>query len=70
MSYTYLLDLYDALDNRIRDISIELQETPTSPERCSYQQGRLDTLAAFKMFLRENYHQKLPRRIQRFIDAS
>ncbi len=69
MSYTYLLDLYDALDNRIGDITIEMQETSASRERF-YHQGRLDCLAAFKTFLRENYHQKLPRRIQRLIDVS
>jgi len=68
MSYTYLLELYQALDERIRDLTVEQQQTSLSPEQRAYLQGRLDCLAAFASFLKNNYHNKLPRRIQKIID--
>ena len=68
MSYTYLLDLYSALDHRIERISGEQGEVSASREQHSCLQGRLDCLAEFRAFLKENYHQKLPRRIQQKTD--
>lgn len=70
MSYTYLLDLYAALDKRLGDISSEQRETTDSEVQRSYLQGRIDCLAAFRSFLQENYHKKLPRRIQHMVDGS
>ena len=65
MSYTYLLDLYNVLGDRIDLITAEQEEASTPPKQHSYQQGRIDCLIEFKSFLKKNYHQKLPRRIQK-----
>jgi len=67
MSYKYLLDLYSVLDHRRERITREQGETSASPEQHSHLQGRIDCLAEFKSFLEENYHQKLPRRIQKMM---
>lgn len=70
MSYTYLLDLYTALDERISCLERQRQAPSASPEQTAYHQGRVDSLLAFKSYLQDNYHQKLPRRIQKMIDLS
>ena len=65
MSYSYLLDLYQILDERITQIDSEKSSDSTHPDEPEYHQGRHDCLVDFKKYLEETYHQKLPRRIQR-----
>jgi len=64
MSYSYLLDLYKVLDERINRIDSEKSPDITHPNEREYLQGRRDCLVDFKKYLEENYHHKLPRRIQ------
>ena len=68
MSYRYLLDLYEVLDERTRTI----QETgdPDMDAAASYREGRLDCLHSFKSFLQQNYHSQLPRRIRTRFDTN
>jgi hypothetical protein len=65
MSYSYLIDLYHVLDERINQIDSEKSPDNTQADESEYQQGRRDCLVDFKKYLEENYHHKLPRRIQR-----
>ena len=65
MSYTYLLDLYKALNTRIADIDGVIQDGPAlSDERRQHLAGRRDCLESLYRFLEDHYDQKLPRRLQ------
>jgi len=64
MSYSYLLDLYRILDERINQVKGEIPQDHSSIDEQTFRQGRLDCLMEFKRHLEANYHQKLPRRIQ------
>jgi len=63
MSYNYLLNLYKALDQRIADISHDL-EKDSQDNNEKFHQGRLDCLKEFNAYLQQNYDRKLPRRLQ------
>jgi len=65
MSYTYLLDLYKAVDEKIDQIRSEQQATPPGSEHHHYLRGQYHCLSRFRTFLQENFHAKLPRRIQK-----
>ncbi len=65
MSYSYLLDLYRILDERLARMNDELSPDDSFSDKQVYLQGRFDCLTEFKSYLEENYHQKLPRRIQK-----
>jgi hypothetical protein len=65
MSYSYLIDLYHVLDERINQLDNENSPDHTRADESEYQQGRRDCLVDFKKYLEKNYHHKLPRRIQR-----
>jgi hypothetical protein len=61
VAHTYLLDLYQALNQR------RLQCAPVPGESDEEQAVRLGRLAACEevlAFLRDNYHWRLPRRLQ------
>ena len=62
MSYRYLLDLYEVLDQRAR--TIQETDEPEAVADASYREGRLDCLHSFKSFLQQHYHSQLPRRIR------
>ena len=64
MVYSYLLQLYNVLDQRKKDIELEISHLADDPESLQYQQGRLTVINEFKDFLVTNYHAKLPRRMQ------
>ncbi len=64
MSHTYLIDLYELIDQHKQEAEQELQTGASAPTATRFQQGRLDILTEFKAFLVQNYHHKLPRRIQ------
>lgn len=65
MSYTYLLDLYTALDKRVAGIEDELgSETVIDEPQRHHLAGRRDCLKMIHSYLLNNYDQKLPRRMQ------
>ena len=65
MVYNYLLDLYQVLAQRKKEIARQSGEPFDSPEAEQYHQGRLSAIDDFTAFLRNNYHAKLPRRMQK-----
>ncbi|NOR26623.1 MAG: hypothetical protein GQ542_19975 [Desulforhopalus sp.] len=65
MVYSYLLDLYQVLDKRKKDIEFQISQLSNDPEKLQYQKGRLTSINEFKAFLTTHYHAKLPRRIQK-----
>jgi len=64
MSHTYLIDLYDLIDQRIEEASEELRSGTSNGGGTRFQQGRCEVLTEFKQFLAERYNRKLPRRIR------
>lgn len=68
MSYTYLLDLYSTIDEKIEMIQAEQRTTPPDSEHQHYLRGNDECLKRFRTFLRKNFHNKLPRRIQKNLD--
>lgn len=64
MSHTYLIDLYDLIDQRMEEASRELRSGTCDGGGTRFQQGRCEVLAEFKQFLAECYNRKLPRRIR------
>ena len=65
MSYSYLLELYQVLDDRLTQIAAEQKNSSGNEQDQQYLMGRHDCLVDFKDFLQRNYHHKLPRRIQK-----
>ena len=65
MSYSYLLDLYQVLDDRLDQITEEQKNSSGNEQDQQFLIGRRDCLVEFKDFLQKNFHHKLPRRIQR-----
>jgi|GEM_PF-859700 len=65
MVYTYLLNLYQALDNRQQEIEVELPSLIDDKEQLELMHGRLATISEFRIFIHAKYHSKLPRRIQK-----
>jgi hypothetical protein len=65
MAYSYLLDLYQVLSERQAEI-LKTGEAPGATATDEhYRQGRLDATKDFLTFLKNNYHGKLPRRLQK-----
>ena len=64
MSHTYLIDLYDLIDQRIEEASEELRSGTSDGGGTRFQQGRCEVLTEFKQFLAERYNRKLSRRIR------
>lgn len=64
MSHTYLLDLYELIDQRLRAIEDDLQIQDSSAGDVAFLQGRAVTLMEFKQFLKSGYNIKLPRRLR------
>jgi hypothetical protein len=48
-----------------KEIEKFMDEPFDSREDAQYQQGRLVAVNDFSVFLKENYHEKLPRRMQK-----
>jgi hypothetical protein len=65
MVYNYLLDLYQVLAERKKEIERLGDTSSPSSEDEQYNQGRILVLDDFTAFLRKNYHAKLPRRMQK-----
>lgn len=65
MVYSYLLDLYRLLAKREQELKT-LQEQPgLTLEDAELLRGRLTALRDFDSFLRDNFHAKLPKRLQK-----
>jgi hypothetical protein len=65
MVYNYLLDLYQVLGERKMEIErLSKEPSDDSLENEQYRQGQLSALNDFTVFLKKNYHAKLPRRMQ------
>ncbi len=65
MAYSYLLDLYQVLNERQAEILRTCDTTDAPPAEVYYRQGRFDATKDFLTFLKDNYHAKLPRRLQK-----
>ncbi len=63
MTYNYLFDLYRVLAERQADI-LNKGVHPTTSSEEQYRQGRIETIHDFQVFLKDNYHGKLPRRLR------
>ncbi len=64
MSHTYLIELYELIDQRLEEVQKEIR-LDVSPEReTRFQEGRTKVLTEFKEFLATHYNRKLPRRLQ------
>ncbi len=64
MSHTYLIDLYELIDQRLQEIGDELQTKGSSAGDVDFLQGRTTSLVEFKQFLKSGYDLKLPRRLR------
>ena len=65
MVYNYLLDLYRVLAERQAEI-LKIREQPAiSSTDAHHLEGRLTANIDFLNFLKETYHTKLPRRLQK-----
>ena len=65
MSHTYLITLYELIDQRLEDAA-QQHDTDELPDQPSirFQEGRIDILKECKQFLTGQYNSKLPRRIR------
>jgi len=64
MSYSYLLDLYRIIDQRLEQIENDQAIIGGPSLDANHHRGRSDCLKAFKHYLQDQYHHQLPRRIQ------
>lgn len=65
MVYSYLLDLYRVLGEREKEIKKRQEDSSLSPEAEEYLRGRLGAIDEFTIFLKNNFHSHLPRRMRR-----
>ncbi len=70
MAYIYLLNLYDDVDDRIKEMQMEISNNPGDPQKMHSLKGRIDILKDFKSFLSENLNSKLPKRIRKQLPKS
>lgn len=61
MAYTYLLDLYQVIQKRRAEAR---HLSRKNPGEARFQEGRMDALSNFEMFLSESFNHKLPRKIK------
>jgi hypothetical protein len=64
MAYVYLLDLYTFIDQRLAESVTALGEADRDSGETSFHKGRIAALSDFKVFLRRDFHSKLPRKIR------
>lgn len=64
MVYNYLLDLYKMLGERKKELEGQGEDTFDSAESKEYHRGQITAIDEFNIFLRDNYHEKLPRRMR------
>ena len=64
MAYVYLLDLYKYIDEKLGQAKDGRDQANEDQSSGKYEQGRIDALTEFQIFLKENFNPKLPRRIR------
>ncbi len=64
MSHTYLIDLYELIDQRLEDVERESSLESVAGTEAAFQKGRAEVLREFKQFLAAHYNSKLPRRLK------
>ena len=64
MSHTYLIDLYELIDQRLEEVEREGNLEGFTEKGAAFQQGRSEVLTEFKQFLAAHYNSKLPRRLK------
>ena len=68
MAYTYLLDLYELIDQRLEDANTSIGELAEDPVETKFQEGRIRALLDFKDYLAKNLNPKLPGRIRKALE--
>ena len=69
MAYTYLLDLYKLIDQRLEDANTSIDGLDDDPLEKKFHEGRVRALLDFKDYLTQNMNPKLPRRIRQVYDT-
>ena len=69
MAYTYLLDLYKLIDQRLEDANTSVDGLADDPLEKKFNEGRVRALLDFKDYLTQNMNPKLPRRIRQVYDT-
>ena len=69
MAYTYLLDIYKLIDQRLADANASIRALADDPMGTKFQEGRIRALSDFKHYLIKNLNPKLPRRIRQTYDS-
>jgi len=64
MAYVYLLDLYTYIDQRLTESVKALGEAESENGDMGFHKGRIEALSDFRIFLKQNFHSKLPRKIR------
>ena len=64
MAYTYLLNLYEIIDEKLNKAKKCVDIVLNEPEKAKFQEGRIKAISEFKEFLTNNLNSKLPRRIR------
>ena len=64
MVYNYLLDLYKMLGDRKKELEGQGEASFASIDSKECHRGQLTAVDEFATFLRNNYHEKLPRRMR------
>ena len=64
MAYGYLLDLYTYIDQRLAESEKALGEAESEDGEMGFHKGRIEALSDFRIFLKKNFHSKLPRKIR------
>jgi len=64
MAYGYLLDLYTCIDRRLAEAEKALRKAESEDGGMGFHKGRIEALSDFKIFLKQNFHSKLPRKIR------
>ena len=65
MSHTYLIDLYELIDQLLAETAEEIsRKSAAERSETAFLKGRSEALVEFKQFLAGHYNRKLPRRLQ------
>ncbi len=65
MSYVYLLDLYNLIDQRLVEVRQSIDNNENDPGELRFREGQIDILSDFKEFLIDDLNPKLPRAIRK-----
>jgi hypothetical protein len=65
MSYTYLFELYEMIEQRLAPLEKSISELPHNSNQDDFLKGRMDVLLDLKNYLEKQLNPKLPRAIQK-----